>query len=1171
MSLKIYLLGQFKLQANDQQFELPSRPAQSLLAYLALNAGVSQRREKLAALLWPEATENNARGYLRQALWRLRKSLDNASLPAVDYLHISDISLTFDDQADFWLDAHQLLSDTGQQTLDELIATAALYQGELLPGFYDEWVVLERDHLLNAYHQVMSQMLEALIRACRWDEALEWSDHWIRFGYAPEPAFRAMMRAYAGSGDQGMVSATYQRCCESLKRELDLDPSPETRQLFEQILCGAFQQPAPTPTTDSKPKLPAFLLDAKARDVEQPVFVARDKELGQLQNYLNQALDGHGRVAFITGEAGSGKTTLLQEFTQRAQTAHPDLVVASGTCSSHTGIGDPYLPFREILELLTGDVEARWAAGAISRDHAIRLWNNLPIVAEALVEDGSDLIDTFVPVHGLIERCNACISNQTNWLTRLDELNNRRLPGVRPPIPGQIDIFEQHTRVFQNISHHVPLVFVIDDLQWADLGSISLLFHLSRDLSGSRILILGAYRPEEVALGRAGERHPLESVTNEIQRLFGDITVNIDQIEGRAFVNALLDAEPNQLGPSFREMLFRQTRGHPLFTIELLRGMQDRGDLIQDQKGQWNEGLSLDWETLPARIEAVVAERINRLDSSLQAVLRVASVEGETFTIEVVEQVLAKKDQDLLNLLNVELDRKHRLISAQSIQRIDGQLISNYHFRHILTQRYLYSRLNEVERVHLHEQIGVNLEILYNAHEDASGEQIKTIAPQLARHFQEARIVSKAINYLRQAGERAAYLSAYQESITLLENCLAMLDDLPDNSKKDQVEFDLQLALGLAWQGFVGAQHEEMKKTFLRAYELCQKLGNTSHLGQVLGGLSVVYYVRAEYQKALELAEETLLNANQTGDPLHIALANWYPGILYFCFGEITTAHEHLEKLIKFYRPEEHHYPFIFLRGSDAGLGALAYSACNLWCLGFPDQAMKRSQETLALASEMNHPFTLADVICFAGCFYNLLCRNAEALFDNAERLIQLAESKRLSGWIETGTRYRGEAIYLLGNVDEGIKQMREGMALLRSSGIYLYLPGTLGLIAEALAEKGQIEDGLETLSEAFKIVERTRERIWEVELHRIRAVMLEKQGDHAAAVNSYNEAINLARQQSAKSFELRSSIGLARLWKSRGQVDEARVLLEGIYSWFTEGFDTPDLKEAKSLLDEIS
>jgi DNA-binding SARP family transcriptional activator len=247
MSLKIYLLGQFKILAKDVPLELPSRPAQSLFAYLALNAGVTQRREKLASLLWPEASESNARSYLRQALWRIRKSLENASLSPDDYLGISDISLTFDDQSDYWLDIDLILDSDEPGTVEELIEIVHLYRGELLPGFYDEWIVMERDRLQAAYHQKMNLLLDRLLQLGRWDEALTWGEDWVRLGYSPEPAFRALMRAHAGLGDHGMVQATYQRCEEALARELGLEPSPETRRLYDGIRHGELAEPTRQP------------------------------------------------------------------------------------------------------------------------------------------------------------------------------------------------------------------------------------------------------------------------------------------------------------------------------------------------------------------------------------------------------------------------------------------------------------------------------------------------------------------------------------------------------------------------------------------------------------------------------------------------------------------------------------------------------------------------------------------------------------------------------------------------------------------------------------------------------------------------------------------------------------------------------------------------------------
>jgi hypothetical protein len=249
---------------------------------------------------------------------------------------------------------------------------------------------------------------------------------------------------------------------------------------------------------------------------------------------------------------------------------HSDLLVVSGECSAYTGIGDPYLPFREILALLTGDVEAKWAAGAMTREHARRLWQTLPVATQALVEAGPDLIDTFLPRAALLERAASCTQwpGRSDWLTGLHELVERK------PTAGlggthslqQSDLFEQYTHVLQTLAHQGPLLLLVDDLQWADLGSISLLFHLGRHLAGSRILIVGAYRPEEVAIGRDGERHALEPVVNELRRLFGDIILDLGQAESREFVEALLDSEPGASAVPSRmvspvEMSLRSGRG----------------------------------------------------------------------------------------------------------------------------------------------------------------------------------------------------------------------------------------------------------------------------------------------------------------------------------------------------------------------------------------------------------------------------------------------------------------------------------------------------------------------------------------------------------------------------------------------------------------------------------
>jgi transcriptional regulator with XRE-family HTH domain/energy-coupling factor transporter ATP-binding protein EcfA2 len=247
--------------------------------------------------------------------------------------------------------------------------------------------------------------------------------------------------------------------------------------------------------------LPPFLQQPAPFEAQPRLFVAREQELAHLQRLLDLAGAGQGRVAFVTGEAGSGKSTLVQEFARRAQQEQPALVVATGSCQAFAGIGDPYLPFRELLALLTGDVETRWAGGAISRDHAVTLWSLLPQVAPLLLAESPNLIDTFIPGAALLQRAHVAAPAGAPWVTELATRVNAQATANAPRLQQQ-DLFAQTTRLLLGIERRQPLLLILDDLQWADAGSIHLLFHLGRQLVGSRILVLGLYRPADVALGR---------------------------------------------------------------------------------------------------------------------------------------------------------------------------------------------------------------------------------------------------------------------------------------------------------------------------------------------------------------------------------------------------------------------------------------------------------------------------------------------------------------------------------------------------------------------------------------------------------------------------------------------------------------------------------------------
>ncbi|HMA33676.1 MAG TPA: AAA family ATPase, partial [Chloroflexia bacterium] len=442
--------------------------------------------------------------------------------------------------------------------------------------------------------------------------------------------------------------------------------------------------------------------------------VARERELARLAAALERALAGTTELIWIIGEAGAGKTTLVAEFVRRAAEADPALVVALGTCDAQTGDGDPYLPFRQVLALLTGAGDGPRADPAGGARNSNRLKNLVRVTGATLLDIGPSLINNFVPGSMLVAKAATVAAGQlglTDVFRRptkeAGKEKDREKEKDKAPAPtlDQDKIFQQYSAVLETVTRQAPLVLVLDDLQWADSASIGLLFHLTRRLTTSRLLIVGTYRPDDVAIGRGGARHPLEPVLHEIQRYAGDVAIDLGQArarEGRAFVDALLDREPNALDTAFRQALYTHTGGHPLFTVELLRALEERGDLARDADGRLGPGAGLNWSRLPARVEGVIAERIGRLPEELRDVLSIASVEGEEFTTAVLAQVLGWPERPLLQRLARELARKHRLVEEAGAVQAGGHLLTRYRFTHAPIGQYLYADLSAGERRLLH-------------------------------------------------------------------------------------------------------------------------------------------------------------------------------------------------------------------------------------------------------------------------------------------------------------------------------------------------------------------------------------------------------------------------------------------------------------------------------------
>jgi ABC-type oligopeptide transport system substrate-binding subunit/DNA-binding SARP family transcriptional activator len=795
----LYLLGAPRLERDGEPVAISRRKVMALLAYLAV-AAQPQSREALVTLLSPELDTSHARAEFRRTLALLKRTLGPGQVLASR----ETVALKSTSDPRLWVDVSHFRTllapcQAADHPPDESAAcpacapllqeAVALYRDDFLAGFnlpdslqFEEWQFFQAE----ALQELLAGALQRLVTwhhaqgAAEVERAIAYARRWLALDPLHEPAHRRLMALYAQAGRRSAAVRQYRTCLRLLEEELGVQPSAETTALYQRIRAEdiAREERSPglvTMTPPASSALPAFLSEETAPTRgERTLFVARERQLGRLDGLLQAALHYRGQIAFVTGGPGRGKTALMEAFAQRAMDAHPDLLVAVGRCNAYSGSGDPYLPFRDLLGTLSGDVEGRWRAGAVSREHAQRLWRALPVTAQALAEHGAPLIDTLVPGGALLSRAAACARADTVWLGRLRELveGEKALPSDL----AQNQIFTAYLQVLRGVAARHPLLLLLDDLQWADSASAQLLFHLGRELAGAPILILGAYRPEEVALARHGERHPLAKPLAEFKRGFGDVWLDLtelDELEGRHFVDALLDAEPNRLQEPFRKALHGHTGGHPLFTVELLRAMQERGDLVQDAAGRWVEGRTVDWECLPPRVEGVIQERVGRLNEALRDVLSIASVEGEVFTMQVLAAVQGSEPRQLLRTLSRQLEGQHRLVRELETLPLDGQSLYRYRFSHVLFQRYLYDDLSQGERVLLHGEVAQALEALYDGGTDA-------IAVPLARHYAQAAQSEKAIHYSLQAGDQARLAYALDEAVDHYQAALAFQRELGD-------------------------------------------------------------------------------------------------------------------------------------------------------------------------------------------------------------------------------------------------------------------------------------------------------------------------------------------------------------------------------------------------------
>ena len=717
------------------------------------------------------------------------------------------------------------------------------------------------------------------------------------------------------------------------------------------------------------------------------------------------------------------------------------------------------------------------------------------------------------------------------------------------------------TEAIEVVTAEDSFVLLLEDLHWSDYSTLDWLAYLARRTEPARLLVLATYRPVELIV----KEHPLNAVKQELEIHGKCKELPLALLSGAAVAQYLSARFASLSRESVRELthlIHQRTEGNPLFMVNMLDYLVSQETIVQtDRRWRLRKDVQEAKGGMPEGPKQMIMRQIERLGPLDRQILGAASVAEAEFAAAAVAAGLEIAVGEAEERCQSLVGRGQFLLAVKVSQWPDGTVTPSYRFIHALYQEVLYAGIPIGRCIDLHRRIGKREERAY-------GDRANEIAVELAAHFEQSRDYSDAIKYRQLAGENAARISAHHEAIKHFARALELVrQQLPDNAERAKRELLLQLAVGFALNAIKGWAAPEVESAFTRARELCQLLGDPTELFPALLGLWAVYYLRGDLRKAYELAELLLRRAQSTQDPALSLYAYLALGDTSLSMGEWLLARKHLELALSFYDRDK---PILI--GHDAGVNCLSYLALVLWALGYPDQALEKGNAAIELAQALSRPPSLAFAQGVVGYLYQYR-REPHTAREIAERLIALSAEQGFAHWLAQGTVTRGWALAEQEHDEEGTAQIREGLAAFRAIGVEVLRPHPLCLLAEAYMKTGRLDEGLVALTEALAAADEHDIRHYEAEIHRLNGELLLRQ-DHskaAAARTSFERAIEIARRQGAKSYELRATMGLARLLAKQGRRDEARAMLADIHGWFTEGFDTADLKDARALLDELN
>jgi class 3 adenylate cyclase/predicted ATPase len=842
-----------------------------------------------------------------------------------------------------------------------------------------------------------------------------------------------------------------------------------------------------------------------------PVLVGRDEESGLLRRRWEQSKAGLGQVVFVSGEAGIGKSALVEGL--RAQVRAEGLPRITYRCSPyHTT--SPLYPvithLEHLLQLASDDPPATKLdkLEAGLRPYSLPLAEMVPLLA--------GLLSIPLPAERYVP---LTLTPQQQKQQTLDAL-----------LAWMVAEAERQ-----------PVLVAWEDLHWADPTTLEVLGLVIEQAPTVPMLHVLTSRPA-FSPPWPPRSHLTPLVLTRLER------PQVEALIAQRAGGKTLPAEVVQ-------HIVAKTDGVPLYVEELTK-MLLTSALLREEADQYVLTGPLRTVAIPDTLQDALMARLDQLNTAKE-VAQLGAVLGREFPYDLLQAIAAQDEETLQAGLT-------QLVGAELLYQRGRPPRARYIFKHALIQDAAYASLLKSTRQQVHQQLAQVLETRFSA-------LVETQPELVAQHYTASGCHDQAVRYWQRAGHQASDRSAYVEAISHCTTGIELLKTLPETPEHIQQTLALHIALGAALLMTKGHAAPEVERAYTQAYALCQRVGETPALVPVLFGLWRFYVAQPQLHTARELGETLLRLAQRTNDPTFAVIAHQALGFTWCCLGALSTARTHLEAGITRDTPDQRR-TMGFRIGQDPGVACRAYTALVLWLLGYPEQALTRLHEALALAHALSHPYSLAWAWCRAA-MVSQFRRDVPAVLDHAEAGVALATAQDFPQCAAQGTVSRGWALAMQGQGEAGMAQVRQGITALRATGQALTVPYLCTVLADVAAHLGHTEDGLQTLAEAHTLVELQQERWWEAEVHRLRGVLLLRQlgTQQAEAEACFQHALDVARRQEAKALELRAAMSLARLWQQQGKQSVARELLAPIYAWFTEGFDTADLQEANALLDALA